>query len=953
MNKKGFTLIELIAVIVVLSLILLITVPIVNGIIEDGRKESFRNNVLNLFDAVKKLESQGKYKLDKEGILANDSRLNISNNPFVGGKIYLNEGSTYAEWVTDGRYCATGNKTTFIIDNYDPVDGCKTDYFENIIISQTPDNSKWSTGKIITITNNNENELISYSFNVIDEKNRTIEDANKTLNAEETIRFGCKETSDWCNSNNASHKVNEDKANIVIFAIKGNEIVATKTYPIMMVDSTKPTDVKLTSGPKTATSLTVVASAKEEDSYITGYSYKIEKEGTSNDNWSDYQDRNVVTFDGLELNSKYIISLKVKNASGKVSTTSRNFYTSNINPTKVEYDKSTWKNKKEVKIFFPMDRDNIKDTEKNNYVYKYSFIKSTETVGDWVTITPSECEVVKEANDERYCKITRTITNNGTIYTEVIVNGIKEEPNNSFKIENIDSTAPEVTTGYYVSKNEIRVHIFGKDEGGSELVTPYECYITKNGKEEEIEAIHEKETVKDENGNEKEKLSSHGICSFTGLTEEKDYKIDIEVKDNAGNKKPKNLTISTKGAIPECDPTGDTSTCAISFKETTLSSGYKTVKITYRYWVGDKAKYQYQLVEPQSNGEPGNIDDSKWITLTSGQEITTETITKHNTQLIARILDDKDQLVGDPVSRPIIIDITPPSCTWSGPTGTMVNGYIKKDQTLTYTLKCTDDYKTFKDALIWKTADGTELNEIESSNTKVATIENVTRTALTSGNGYQWDVTVKAGATTGNATFTLVAGAVKDTVGNKNVAVTSAKTKVDNTAPTCGTTSQSSKSTSVTGSVNCSDDHSGCVKTKYSASYTSNGTKTITIADNLGNTRGCSVTISNVVFLPTISWVGYGTSTDNSICCNARCKSGGKCNYAQWNVDAKGGTISGSSYMRGTISGVGTYYRYYAETSINGFGALWGSSSWYIARSNSFNTAMGKICTDVGCTGEV
>jgi len=88
-NNKAFTLIELLAVIVVLTIILLITVPAINDVIKNSRKEAFRNNVLNLFEAVKKLESNSDYRLDEEGIKYNDKRLNISNNPFTGGKIYL------------------------------------------------------------------------------------------------------------------------------------------------------------------------------------------------------------------------------------------------------------------------------------------------------------------------------------------------------------------------------------------------------------------------------------------------------------------------------------------------------------------------------------------------------------------------------------------------------------------------------------------------------------------------------------------------------------------------------------------------------------------------------------------------------------------------------------------------------------------------------------------------
>ena len=45
MNKKGFTLIEIIAVLVILAIIALITTPIIFGVIEDSRKNTFTRSV--------------------------------------------------------------------------------------------------------------------------------------------------------------------------------------------------------------------------------------------------------------------------------------------------------------------------------------------------------------------------------------------------------------------------------------------------------------------------------------------------------------------------------------------------------------------------------------------------------------------------------------------------------------------------------------------------------------------------------------------------------------------------------------------------------------------------------------------------------------------------------------------------------------------------------------------
>ena len=48
MNKKGFTLVELLAVIVLLGVVALISTPIITGVIEDSRISSFKSSLNGL-----------------------------------------------------------------------------------------------------------------------------------------------------------------------------------------------------------------------------------------------------------------------------------------------------------------------------------------------------------------------------------------------------------------------------------------------------------------------------------------------------------------------------------------------------------------------------------------------------------------------------------------------------------------------------------------------------------------------------------------------------------------------------------------------------------------------------------------------------------------------------------------------------------------------------------------
>ena len=110
-NSTGFTLIELLAVIVVLATIALITTPMIMNVIENARKEAFKDSVLGVFDAL------DYYLIDnsipEEGISVRS--LNLSKNQLSGMIIKNEEGKYEAVSISDGRYCASGEETNLII----------------------------------------------------------------------------------------------------------------------------------------------------------------------------------------------------------------------------------------------------------------------------------------------------------------------------------------------------------------------------------------------------------------------------------------------------------------------------------------------------------------------------------------------------------------------------------------------------------------------------------------------------------------------------------------------------------------------------------------------------------------------------------------------------------------------------------------------------------------------
>ncbi len=52
MNKKGFTLVEMLAIVVILAVIALITTPLILGIIDNSRKSAFASSVNSMKEAI-------------------------------------------------------------------------------------------------------------------------------------------------------------------------------------------------------------------------------------------------------------------------------------------------------------------------------------------------------------------------------------------------------------------------------------------------------------------------------------------------------------------------------------------------------------------------------------------------------------------------------------------------------------------------------------------------------------------------------------------------------------------------------------------------------------------------------------------------------------------------------------------------------------------------------------
>ena len=137
-NEKGFSLVEVLTIVVVLAIIMSIAVPRVLVSIDNVRKETFRKSANSIVDTVK-LEYSQKYKKDEKaitysfvdgGYAENSPQLKLKGDLPQSGSVYLGVDGKIALAVQspDTKYCAKKklNEAEVTVEKFEP-DSCKVD----------------------------------------------------------------------------------------------------------------------------------------------------------------------------------------------------------------------------------------------------------------------------------------------------------------------------------------------------------------------------------------------------------------------------------------------------------------------------------------------------------------------------------------------------------------------------------------------------------------------------------------------------------------------------------------------------------------------------------------------------------------------------------------------------------------------------------------------------------
>ena len=127
----GFTLVELLAVIVILSVIAFITTPVILSQIEQSRKAGFINSAKNVLDAAD-IYASNDNTLSQDG--TDIKLLGIKNKESVSGLVFQNKNADYVlKDFTNGSYCASGTRNNLVVRKGDCTN--ETNLYPDVTVS--------------------------------------------------------------------------------------------------------------------------------------------------------------------------------------------------------------------------------------------------------------------------------------------------------------------------------------------------------------------------------------------------------------------------------------------------------------------------------------------------------------------------------------------------------------------------------------------------------------------------------------------------------------------------------------------------------------------------------------------------------------------------------------------------------------------------------------------------
>lgn len=370
-RKKGFTLVELLAVIVILSLISLITIPVVLNVVENSRLSAAKISGFNYVKAVNdeiqtndveddsKEFEDGNYSIDEKGnikelkinmkgTMPTGDYLETKNQEVIYAKLYINDYIYIYRLLEDGTISqeiykkneegskiilsltSTSNKINAYVSYEDPTAKIKScEYKLDDQKTKTGTNSYTfeglKTDKKYTVSAEcvSDSGLVSTAIKTIKTKDISTPEysvspsgyaAKKTVtikydeNEGLTNEYSLDGGETWETVNGSSVSIEFTKNGTVIArTTDGTNYKTASTLSIGGIDATKP-EAEIVVTSKTTNSINAKAICTDEESGITKYEFKI---GT--EEWIDNGTTNTYSYKELENNKEYTIYARCTN----------------------------------------------------------------------------------------------------------------------------------------------------------------------------------------------------------------------------------------------------------------------------------------------------------------------------------------------------------------------------------------------------------------------------------------------------------------------------------------------------------------------------------------------------------------------------------------------------------------------------------------------------------------
>lgn len=469
-SKKGFTLVELLGVLVVLGLISVIIVPKVIDSITTSKEAAYQTQVETIENAAKKYgisndllypkEGEKKYIAVKDliavGELSDKEIINPKTGNKMNGYVLVEYNSGYQQY-----------EYTYVEEIDENTLGAMGPTYE------VKDPTKWTTSKNVTIIYPKGNGKYEYEFIF----KGIVEIGGQEYNYTEQ---DWKDAKKWIATPELRKNITFKTNGSLIARVKNkDEYINGSILEIEKIDNTAPS-VALGYDKNTLTTnkIDLVATCTDDESGISKYLFKL-----GNGNWIDNGTSNKYTFSNLNNTTSYNFSVECINGVGMTNQSTLPIKLNDIDKDKDNIwfevsDPSIWKTNKNVKIFYPA-----------NYTrYEFSIIDGTAT-RNGQELTPGTWYIASSLQE------TVNFTTEGTIAAR-IYDGTNLSSIANQAITYVDPTKPTCeilltggtlgTNGYYTvaPKVQFKTSIAGGSGiyfGQSKTNSPvYDNSVTKN-----------------------------------------------------------------------------------------------------------------------------------------------------------------------------------------------------------------------------------------------------------------------------------------------------------------------------------------------------------------------------------------------------------------------------------------------------------------------------------------